>query len=156
MTFIGHATFLLQVGGVTILTDPVWSRRASPLRFAGPRHVRQPGQPMEALPEVDVLLVSHCHYDHLDLPTLRDVRARWSPVTATGIGNGRHLAKAGIRDAHELDWWQTVSVNGATTTYVPAQHLKVPLIWVEGRMKKKNPSSGIGLPKRIETAGFAL
>jgi L-ascorbate metabolism protein UlaG (beta-lactamase superfamily) len=121
-TFIGHATFLLQVGGVAILTDPFWSARASPVSWAGPRRVRAPGQPLEALPKVDVLLVSHCHYDHMDLPTLRAVQAAWAPVAATGLGNARHLAKAGILGAHELDWWQSVQVAGAEITYVPAQH----------------------------------
>jgi L-ascorbate metabolism protein UlaG (beta-lactamase superfamily) len=122
VTFIGHATFLLQLGGVTFLTDPIWSERASPVPFAGPRRVRAPGQPLAALPPVDVLLVSHNHYDHMDLPTLRAVRARWSPAAVTGLGNARHLAKAGIAGARELDWWQSVNATGATVTYVPAQH----------------------------------
>ncbi len=121
-TFIGHATFLLQVGGVAVLTDPLWSARASPVSWAGPRRVRAPGQPLDALPRVDVLLVSHCHYDHMDLPTLRAVQGKWAPATVTGLGNARHLAKAGIVGAHELDWWQTVEVAGATITYIPAQH----------------------------------
>jgi L-ascorbate metabolism protein UlaG (beta-lactamase superfamily) len=122
VTFIGHATFLIQVGGVVVLTDPIWSARASPVSWAGPRRVREPGQPLEALPPANVLLVSHCHYDHLDLPTLRRVQAMWAPETVTGLGNARHLAKAGIVGAHELDWWETVSVAGATITYIPAQH----------------------------------
>jgi L-ascorbate metabolism protein UlaG (beta-lactamase superfamily) len=122
VTFIGHATFLLQVGGVTILTDPIWSTRASPISFLGPRRVRAPGQTMAALPDVDVLLVSHCHYDHLDLPTLRAARARWSVEAVTGLGNARHLAKAGITGARELDWWRSITVRGATITYTPAQH----------------------------------
>jgi L-ascorbate metabolism protein UlaG (beta-lactamase superfamily) len=121
-TFIGHATFLLQIAGLCILTDPIWSERASPVPFAGPRRVRAPGQPLHALPGVDLLLVSHCHYDHLDLPTLREVGRRWAPATVTGLGNGRHLAKAGLRGAAELDWGQSVSAKGATITYVPAQH----------------------------------
>ena len=110
VTFIGHATFLVQVGAVSILTDPIWSRRASPFSFVGPRRVGEPGQPLDALPAVDLLLVSHNHYDHLDLPTLRAVQSRWSPVAVTGIGNGRHLAKANIRDVIELDWWEETSV----------------------------------------------
>jgi L-ascorbate metabolism protein UlaG (beta-lactamase superfamily) len=121
-TFIGHATFLLQVGGVTFLTDPIWSERASPVGFAGPRRVRAPGHALAALPRVDVLLVSHNHYDHLDLPTLRDVQARWAPRAVTGLGNARHLADAGIGAATELDWWQSLAIDDATVTYVPAQH----------------------------------
>jgi L-ascorbate metabolism protein UlaG (beta-lactamase superfamily) len=122
VTFIGHATFLLQIGGVRVLLDPIWSARCSPVPFAGPRRVRPPGQPLDALPGVDLLLVTHNHYDHMDLPTLRQVRRRWAPVTATGLDNARHLRKAGIRHALELDWWQTASLAGARVTYVPAQH----------------------------------
>jgi L-ascorbate metabolism protein UlaG (beta-lactamase superfamily) len=121
-TFIGHSTFLLQIGGVCVLTDPIWSKRCSPVFFAGPRRVRQPGQRLNALPGVDLLLVTHNHYDHMDLPTLRRVRARWAPPTATGLGNAHHLAKADIRSAVELDWWQSTELAGARVTYVPAQH----------------------------------
>jgi L-ascorbate metabolism protein UlaG (beta-lactamase superfamily) len=121
-TFIGHSTFLLQLGGVSVLIDPIWSERCSPVSFAGPRRVRRPGQSLDALPGVDLLLVSHNHYDHMDLPTLRRVRRRWAPPTVTGLGNARHLAKAGIRSAVELDWWQSAELAGARVTYVPAQH----------------------------------
>ena len=121
-TFIGHSTFLLQIGGLCVLTDPIWSERCSPVSVAGPRRVRRPGQRLDSLPGVDLLLVSHNHYDHMDLPTLRKVQARWSPYVATGLGNARHLAKAGIRSAVELDWWQSTELAGAKVTYVPAQH----------------------------------
>jgi L-ascorbate metabolism protein UlaG (beta-lactamase superfamily) len=123
-TFVGHSTFLLQIGGVRVLTDPIWSERCSPVPFGGPRRVRRPGQSLDALPGVDLLLVTHNHYDHMDLPTLRQVQARWAPRVATGLGNARHLAKAGIRSALELDWWQSAELAGARVTYVPAQHFK--------------------------------
>jgi L-ascorbate metabolism protein UlaG (beta-lactamase superfamily) len=122
LTFIGHSTFLIQLGGVALLTDPIWSSRASPFRCMGPRRVRAPGQPLDALPAIDIVLVSHCHYDHLDLPTLREIGRRWSAVAMTGTGNRRHLAKAGLSAVHELDWWQCVGVGAAAITYVPAQH----------------------------------
>ena len=121
-TFIGHSTFLVQLGGICVLTDPIWSTRCSPVSFAGPRRVRRPGQSLDALPGLDLLLVTHNHYDHMDLPTLRRVRRRWAPPTATGLRNARHLAKAGIRSAVELDWWQSTELAGARVTYVPAQH----------------------------------
>jgi L-ascorbate metabolism protein UlaG (beta-lactamase superfamily) len=120
-TFIGHSTWLLQLGRVAVLTDPIWSMRAGPLGFVGPRRARAAGQPMEALPRIDVVVVSHCHYDHLDLPTLRRICADSSPTAVTGLGNGRHLAKAGL-PARELDWWESVAVGGVRITYVPAQH----------------------------------
>jgi L-ascorbate metabolism protein UlaG (beta-lactamase superfamily) len=132
-TFIGHATFLLQIGGRCVLFDPIWSARASPLRFAGPRRVRAPGQPLKALPGVDLLLVTHCHYDHLDLPTLRAVRRRWNPSAATGLGNARHLAKAGIRGARELDWWEEARFGPLRVTYVPAQHFSARTPWDRNR-----------------------
>jgi L-ascorbate metabolism protein UlaG (beta-lactamase superfamily) len=122
VTFIGHSTFLVQLGGICILTDPIWSERCSPVSCIGPRRARRPGQSLNALPGIDLLLVSHNHYDHMDLPTLRQVRKRWSPPAATGLGNARHLAKAGIRDAVELDWWQSTELAGSRVTYVPAQH----------------------------------
>jgi len=122
VTFIGHSTFLVQIGALCILADPIWSERCSPVSFAGPRRVRPPGQKLDALPGVDLLLVTHNHYDHMDLPTLRRVNARWRPATATGLDNARHLAKAGIRTAVELDWWQSTELAGAHVTYVPAQH----------------------------------
>lgn len=133
VTFIGHASFYVQIGGRALLLDPIWSVRCSPLPGLGPKRVRAPGQPLEALPGVDLLLVSHCHYDHLDLPTLRQVRRRWQPVAVTGSGNARHLAKAGLRSAHELDWWQAVQVEGLTITYVPAQHFSARTFWDRNR-----------------------
>jgi len=132
-TFIGHASFLLQIGGRRVLLDPVWSMRASPLRFAGPRRVRAPGQPLATLPTIDLLLVSHNHYDHLDLPTLREVRRRWRPPAVTGLDNARHLAKAGIHGARELDWWDGVEMAGLRITYVPAQHFSARTPWDRNR-----------------------
>lgn len=132
-TFIGHASFLLQVGGRCILVDPVWSKRASPLSFAGPPRVRAPGQRLEDLPGCDLLLVSHNHYDHLDLSSLRQIRRRWSPPALTGLGNARHLAKAGIRGATELDWWQSTEMSGLRVTYVPAQHFSARTPWDRNR-----------------------
>ncbi len=120
-TFINHASFYLRIGGVGVLIDPMYSKRCSPIPFLGPKRVRAPGQPLAALPGVDLLLVSHNHYDHMDLPTLRQVRRHWNPPTVTGLENARHLRKAGLH-AQELDWWQSTEVAGLRITYVPAQH----------------------------------
>jgi L-ascorbate metabolism protein UlaG (beta-lactamase superfamily) len=121
-TFIGHASWLVQIGGVSVLIDPVWSPRASPLPFAGPKRVRAPGQPLAALPGVDLLLVSHNHYDHCDLATLERVQARWAPPSVTSLGTGPLLAKAGLQAPRECDWWDSVEVAGLRITYVPSQH----------------------------------
>lgn len=121
-TFIGHASWLVQIGGVAVLIDPVWSPRASPLPFAGPRRVRAPGQPLDALPGVDLVLVSHNHYDHCDLATLRQLQARWAPPSVTSLGTGRLLRKAGLQAPRECDWWDSVEVAGLRVTYVPSQH----------------------------------
>jgi L-ascorbate metabolism protein UlaG (beta-lactamase superfamily) len=132
-TFIGHSSFLVQLGGIAVLFDPIWSNRCSPVWFAGPRRVRKPAHALNALPRVDLLLVSHNHYDHLDLRTLRRVRRLWSPPTATGLDNGRHLAKAGIKSAVELDWWQQTELAGATVTYVPSQHFSARTLFDRNR-----------------------
>jgi hypothetical protein len=131
-TFIGQATWLLQIGGVAILTDPIWSDRASPLRGFGPRRVRRPGQVLDALPKVELLLVSHNHYDHLDLPTLRAIARRWDPPALTPTGNAKHLARAGIT-ARELDWWAAEEVAGLRVTCVPAQHFSARQGWDRDR-----------------------
>jgi L-ascorbate metabolism protein UlaG (beta-lactamase superfamily) len=133
VTFIGHSTFLVQIGGICVLTDPIWSARCSPVSFAGPRRVRRPGQSLDSLPGVDLLLVTHNHYDHMDLPTLRKVQSRWRPSTATGLDNARHLAKAGIRSATELEWWQCTELAGACVTYVPAQHFSARTLYDRNR-----------------------
>src|SRR3954452_5459996 len=113
VTFVNHSTFLLQLGGVNLLTDPIWSERASPLRWAGPRRVRTPGLAFEHLPEVHAVLLSHNHYDHMDLPTLRRLQARFRPLVVTGLGNRAYLAARGVGRVEEIDWWQSLRVAAA-------------------------------------------
>ena len=121
VTFIGHATFLVQVGTTNVLIDPVYSERASPVSFAGPRRVRAPGVRFEDLPTISLVLVSHNHYDHCDLGTLRALDR--SPVRLVApVGNGRVLRSAGIRQVEELDWWQSASAPPLSVTLTPAQH----------------------------------
>jgi L-ascorbate metabolism protein UlaG (beta-lactamase superfamily) len=122
-TFIGQSTFLLQLNGMNVLTDPVWSNRASPLRWAGPRRVRRPGLAFDKLPPIHLVLVSHNHYDHMDLTTLRNLRQRFDPLFVTGLGNRRYLMKRGLSRVEELDWWQTCpAAGGLTVTMTPARH----------------------------------
>jgi L-ascorbate metabolism protein UlaG (beta-lactamase superfamily) len=122
ITFVNHITFLLQFPGVNVLTDPVYSDRVSPVQWAGPRRVHAPGIAFADLPHVDVVLVSHNHYDHLDLDTLRRLQQVHAPVFLTGLGNGVFLQEHGLHDVHEFDWWQGTSQRGLRCTYTPAQH----------------------------------
>lgn len=122
-TFINQSTFLLQLDGINLLTDPVYSERVGPLNLAGPRRVRPPGVPFEALPPIRCVLVSHNHYDHLDLPTLKRLGRTWAPLIITGLGNGPLLRRHGLQQVVELDWWQEQAVwPGLRVVYVPAQH----------------------------------
>lgn len=106
VTWIGHATVLVQTGGLNILADPIWSERASPFSFVGPKRVRAPGVAFERLPKIDLVLVSHNHYDHLDLPTLKRLWERDRPLIVTSLGNDTILKKKGIQ-SHALDWGQS-------------------------------------------------
>jgi N-acyl-phosphatidylethanolamine-hydrolysing phospholipase D len=120
-TWIGHATFYVRQDDVAFLTDPVWSDRASPSSFAGPKRLVPPGAPLSELPRVDFAVLSHDHYDHADLPTIRRLADRGVPfVVPTGVGE--LVRGAGGRVAAELAWWQSAAVAGATVTCVPARH----------------------------------
>jgi L-ascorbate metabolism protein UlaG (beta-lactamase superfamily) len=121
VTFIGHASFLIQLPGCTILTDPVFSDRASPVRFAGPRRVRAPGVALSALPPIDLILLSHNHYDHADLASLRVLAANHAPACVTLLGNAPLLRRAGLQAA-ELDWWGETMAAGLHVTALPARH----------------------------------
>jgi L-ascorbate metabolism protein UlaG (beta-lactamase superfamily) len=120
ITWVNHATMLVQMDGLNILTDPIWSERCSPFSFVGPKRHRGPGLRFEDLPPIDAVLVSHNHYDHLDLPTLR--RLRGSRIV-TPIGNAALMAREGVPDAIDLDWWQQTALSDrVTVTVVPGQH----------------------------------
>jgi N-acyl-phosphatidylethanolamine-hydrolysing phospholipase D len=122
VTWIGHSTLLVQMDGVTFLTDPVWSERASPVAFVGPyRHV-PPGVALGALPPIDFVVVSHAHYDHTDLPTLARLAAAGGPRFFVPLRLGALLRDAGVAPVEELDWWESRRVGGVVVTCVPAQH----------------------------------
>jgi L-ascorbate metabolism protein UlaG (beta-lactamase superfamily) len=123
VTFVNHATFVIQTGGITILTDPVWSERTSPLRRIGPKRVRKPGVAFEELPRVDIILLSHNHYDHLDIATLTQLRQSFDPIVLAAAGDARLVGPLGFKDMRELDWWDEIEFNEALkVTFVPAQH----------------------------------
>jgi len=105
-TFINHSTVLLQLENLNILTDPIFSAVAGPLSFLGPRRVRAPGVAFEELPKIDVVLLSHNHYDHLDVPSIQDLWKRDHPLFIVPLGNGKLIRSLGIHKVIELDWWQ--------------------------------------------------
>ena len=123
VTFIGHSSFLLRLPGLTLLTDPIFSERCSPLSFIGPRRVRAPGQAMAALPRPDGILLSHNHYDHCDLPSLRALRRRFGlvPIYAP-LGNKGWLEAKGLGPVIELDWRQQAICKDTLITLTPARH----------------------------------
>jgi L-ascorbate metabolism protein UlaG (beta-lactamase superfamily) len=124
VSFVGHATFLIQGGGLNVLTDPVWSDRVSPFPFLGPRRRNAPGIAFDDLPRIDVVLLSHCHYDHMDLATLRRLWDRDQPLIITPLGNETIIrAKHRTIAATAADWGDTIALGGsARATLVPAHH----------------------------------
>ncbi|WP_299939594.1 MBL fold metallo-hydrolase [uncultured Microbulbifer sp.] len=108
ITFVNHATFLIQVGGFNILTDPVFSERTSPVSFIGPKRVHNPGITIDSLPRVDAILISHDHYDHLDLNSISTLIERDNPLLYMGLGVGRRLPVS--EKIIELDWWDNIQV----------------------------------------------
>jgi len=123
VTFVNHATALVQMDGFNVLTDPIWSDRCSPFSWAGPRRARPPGVRWEDLPPIDAVLISHNHYDHLDVATLRRLVQDHHPRIYAALGNGALLRSRGIPVTAELDWLQSVDLApGLTLTGVPAQH----------------------------------
>ncbi|MER0449415.1 MBL fold metallo-hydrolase [Streptomyces sp. Edi4] len=123
LTWMGHSSVLAEIDGRRVLFDPVWGERCSPFAFAGPKRLHPVPLPLAALGPVDVVVISHDHYDHLDLPTIRAL-ARTSTVFAVPLGVGAHLEHWGVRPdrIHELDWNEAVEVEGITLTATPARH----------------------------------
>jgi L-ascorbate metabolism protein UlaG (beta-lactamase superfamily) len=122
LTWVGHATFVMRLGGKLIATDPIWSERISLIRRKSP-----PGLELDELPPIDIVTVSHNHYDHLDAPTIRRLGA--NPLYITPIGNGGWLQHAGAERVVELDWWQAHEIDGVTVTLVPARHWSMRAPW---------------------------
>lgn len=124
ITHINHATMLIQTDDVNILTDPIWSERSSPVSWTGPKRVRAPGVSLADLPPIDVILISHDHYDHLDLATLEQLTSSHEPIILAGLGVGKLLESEGIRNLTEMDWWQDYDrlPNNLRIVFVPARH----------------------------------
>jgi len=122
VSVINHATALIQLNGVNILTDPHYARRASPVPWAGPKRVIEPAIRFDDLPPIDAVVISHDHYDHLDIETLKRLSNRDGPVIYAGLGNGPLLARNGIDNVVEMDWWQSEKLGNVAIDMVPVQH----------------------------------
>jgi len=124
VTFVNHASVLIQMDGVNVLTDPMYSKRASPVSWAGPKRRRPPGIRFEDMPRLDAVVMSHNHYDHLDLPTLGRLAAAMPEAKFfVGLGNAALLQKNGVGRARDFDWWQEAAFPGdVKLTFVPARH----------------------------------
>jgi L-ascorbate metabolism protein UlaG (beta-lactamase superfamily) len=133
VTLINHSTLLLQQSGWHILTDPIWSERASPLTWIGPRRRRKPGVRWEDLPRIDTVLLSHNHYDHLDLASLRRLADRGQSQFVVPTGVARLLRSEGIGPVHELDWGESLPLPGGTIHSVPALHFSARGIFDRNR-----------------------
>jgi L-ascorbate metabolism protein UlaG (beta-lactamase superfamily) len=123
ITFVNHSTFLIQTNGLNILTDPVWSERASPFSFLGPKRKRKPGIKFEDLPVIDLILLSHNHYDHLDLDTVKKIYQEYRPKIITPLGVKKFLDQKRVYVTGDLDWWDEYQLNNDIKIQaVPAQH----------------------------------
>lgn len=123
VTFVNHATVLIQTAGLNFLTDPVWSHRTSPVSWAGPSRVRVPGLRFEDLPTIHVVLISHNHYDHLDQATVERLHKVHDPIFVVPLGNARLLRSWGVERVWEIDWWHYYALGrGVRVVSVPAQH----------------------------------
>ncbi len=131
ITWIGQATFLIQTGGMNILTDPVFSDRASPFSFIGPKRVAPPGVSLRDLPPIQAVIISHNHYDHLDLSTIRELGS--APRYFVPLGLGAWFAKEGLFNVAELDWWGEARMGPLTLIAVPAQHFSARTLFDRDR-----------------------
>jgi L-ascorbate metabolism protein UlaG (beta-lactamase superfamily) len=125
VTWLGHSTVLIEIDGYHVLTDPVWAKRAFPLQFAGPKRFQPAPVRLRELPHIDVAIISHDHYDHLDYTTIRKLRKSTVPFV-TALGVGAHLEHWGVpvERIHELDWWESYRLpnSGLMVTATPSQH----------------------------------
>jgi L-ascorbate metabolism protein UlaG (beta-lactamase superfamily) len=122
VTVIGHSSVLIQIDDINIITDPHFSERASPVSFAGPKRVAQPAIKIEDLPPIDYVLISHNHYDHLDLPSLKKLHNKFKPQFLVPLGDSYLLESEGIKNISEMDWWEFKLKDSLKIHFVPVQH----------------------------------
>jgi L-ascorbate metabolism protein UlaG (beta-lactamase superfamily) len=147
ITIVNHSTALIQERSIHILTDPIWSDRASPVSWLGPKRHRKPGVQLDDLPDIDVVLISHNHYDHLDLRTLRQLTARGRSKFFVAAGVARVLRSKKIEPVYELDWGESVTTSGISIHCVPALHFSARGIF--DRNRTLWCGYAIELPKRL-------
>jgi L-ascorbate metabolism protein UlaG (beta-lactamase superfamily) len=135
ITYINHATVMIQMDGLNMVTDPIWSKRAGPVSWLGTKRVRAPGVAMEDLPKIDVVLISHDHYDHLDMITLKQLAKRDKPLILAGLGIKTLLESEGFSKIIEMDWWQEYALQSTPVkfTFVPALHTSGRSVFEENR-----------------------
>ncbi|MCP4021795.1 MAG: hypothetical protein GY729_08125 [Desulfobacteraceae bacterium] len=123
VTYVNHATVLIQMDGINILTDPIWSNKAGPLSWFGAGRIRAPGIKIKDLPEIHLILISHDHYDHLDIPSLKLIVNKHQPIIIAGLGVRQRLSSINARQVVELDWWEDYDFSKEIkVTFVPARH----------------------------------
>ena len=133
--WIGHSTFLINNGDLTILTDPIFSERASPLNFAGPKRLIKPVIKIKDLPEVDVITISHNHYDHLDINSLRKIQKKFPNVKIlVPEGDLKLLRNYNLNNGFEFLWWEEITLNNTKFIFTPAQH------WSARGLRDRNKS----------------
>lgn len=132
LTWVGHATFLLQMENKNILTDPVWSERVGPFgNRVGPQRYMPPGIPWENLPPIDIVVISHNHYDHMDRPTIERLHEQFNPIFFVPLNNKKFFDEWGIDNVVELDWWESYDVGGIQIVCTPSQHFSQR--WINDR-----------------------
>ena len=146
-TWIGHSSVLIQLDNLNILTDPIWSQRCSPFSWIGPKRVSSPGLKIKDLPKIDLVLISHNHYDHMDIPTLKKLQEKFNMPILVGLGNRQYLEKQRLKKIREFDWWESYFLKGKKITFVPAQHFssrglfdRMKTLWGGFIIERKNDS----------------
>ncbi|WP_372765254.1 MBL fold metallo-hydrolase [Litorivivens sp.] len=148
ITWVNHSTLLLQADGLNLLTDPIWSERASPVSFAGPQRHHPPGIAFDELPSIDVVMISHSHFDHMDFPSLRRLQKVHDPLFVVPLGNRTLLTPLGIDNVIELDWWQDVELaNGCRLSAVEVKH------WSNRRVLPSDQNLSLWSGFVLETTG---
>ena len=122
LTRLHHSTCLIEMGGLTMITDPIWSKVCGPLGLLGPKRLVKLSTDLHELPKIDIIFLSHNHFDHMCLRTLRALQKRYNPLVITGLGNGRYLRRIPFKKVIELDWWQEAHIGSLKVTYVPSSH----------------------------------